>query len=85
MTIQSGIPGAGGTPVHGNEVLMRRSLILLVLGLTLLPLLGCSSGDACDKCSSDSDCNSGFVCSTFSDGSKRCGHGDGSTTCRTLR
>ena len=63
---------------------MRRSWILLALGLALLsPLLGC--GETCKKCSSDDDCTAGLVCSTFNDGSRRCGHGDGSTTCRTLR
>jgi len=63
---------------------MRRSWIILALGLcTLVPLFGC--GETCKKCSSDSDCNAGFVCSNFNDGSKRCGNGDGTTTCRTLK
>jgi hypothetical protein len=64
---------------------MRRSRLLLVLALCLLPLLGCGSGGECDKCSSDSDCNQGLVCSSFSDGSKRCGSGEGVTQCRKLR
>jgi len=54
----------------------------VLLFLTCLPLFGCSSGGECDKCSDDQDCKSGFVCSTFSDGSKRCGSGVGSSTCR---
>jgi hypothetical protein len=40
-----------------------------------------SSGEECDVCSSDGDCTGGLVCSTFSDGSKRCGTGTG-TSCR---
>jgi hypothetical protein len=60
------------------------------LGWALVVLLalaagGCSNGgDECDKCSSDDDCRSGFVCSTFDDGSQRCGSGVGFTQCRTL-
>jgi hypothetical protein len=56
---------------------------LLVLTLLLaLPLAACNSGDECDTCSSDDDCQTGFVCSTFSDGSTRCGTGVGASTCR---
>lgn len=53
---------------------------LLVLA-ALLPACGGSGGE-CDHCSSDDDCNSGLVCSTFDDGSKRCGSGIGATNCR---
>jgi hypothetical protein len=63
---------------------MRRRRVFLVLGLiSLLPLFSC--GSECDKCSSDSDCDSGFVCTTFNDGSQRCGSGHGVSTCRVLR
>jgi hypothetical protein len=49
----------------------------------VLSLAGCSNnGGECDTCSVDTDCSSGFVCSTFSDGSKRCGSGTGASQCR---
>jgi hypothetical protein len=61
----------------------RRLSGLALLVLLALPFAGCgSTGEECDPCSGDSDCNSGFVCSTFSDGSKHCGLGTGSTQCR---
>lgn len=63
---------------------MRLSRWTLVLALSALPLLGCSSGDECDRCDSDDDCKDGFVCAEFSDGSRRCGSGEGTTTCRTV-
>jgi hypothetical protein len=47
-----------------------------------LALSGCTKGDECDKCTSDADCRESFVCSTFSDGSQRCGTGLGATQCR---
>ena len=61
---------------------MRRRVSLLLLVLTVVPWMGCGNGQECDTCSSDSDCKSGFVCNSFSDGSKRCGSGVGATTCR---
>ena len=61
---------------------MRRSRFFLMLALAALPLAGCSSGDECDRCEVDDDCKDGFVCSSFEDGSKRCGSGLGVTTCR---
>jgi hypothetical protein len=61
----------------------RTRYLLVVLMLLAIPASSCrSSGDECDSCSSDSDCKSGLVCSTFSDGSKRCGSGVGATNCR---
>jgi hypothetical protein len=60
---------------------MRRNALLLLV-LLVLPWLGCTNGQECDVCSSDQDCKSGLVCSTFGDGSKRCGGGLGATTCR---
>ena len=61
---------------------MKRVRWVLLLVLSALPAIGCSKGGECDTCSTDSDCKSGFVCSSFSDGSKRCGSGLGATTCR---
>jgi hypothetical protein len=55
---------------------------LTLAALAALPMAACTSGGECDVCSSDSDCKSGFVCSTFSDDSRRCGSGEGATSCR---
>jgi len=61
----------------------RRLPGLLLLLALALPFAGCgTTGDECAACSSDDDCKAGFVCSTFSDGSKRCASGLGSTSCR---
>lgn len=63
--------------------LHTRNLLLLLLLLTL-PMSSCrSTGEECDACSSDGDCKAGLACSTFTDGSKRCGSGMGATSCRT--
>ncbi len=65
----------------------RRLLFLLVL--LALPASSCrSTGDECDRCSSDDDCRAPLVCSNFRDSSgnvvgKRCASGLGATTCRT--
>lgn len=64
---------------------MPRFRWLAVAVLALLPIVSCTKGNDCDTCSSDSDCNEGFVCSTFDDGSRRCGSGRGDTTCRVTR
>jgi Cys-rich repeat protein len=61
---------------------MRRGASLLLLVLLVVPWFGCGNGQECDRCSQDSDCTSGFVCTKFSDGSSRCGTGLGATTCR---
>jgi hypothetical protein len=61
---------------------MSRTRWLLALVLAAMPLAACTQGDECDTCSSDEDCRSGFVCSSFDDASKRCGSGLGATTCR---
>lgn len=54
----------------------------LLLALAL-PMSSCGSeGAECDRCSSDDDCTSGLVCSSFSDGSERCASGLGETSCR---
>ena len=55
-------------------------LLALVLGLG-----ACTSKEECETCSSDDDCTAGLVCSTFDDGSKRCGTGTGATQCRVRR
>ncbi len=61
----------------------RTRLLLMLLALASLPASSCrSTGDECDRCSSDDDCKAGLFCSTFGDGSKRCGSGIGATTCR---
>jgi hypothetical protein len=64
---------------------MTRFRWLAVAVLALLPLAGCTKGNECDSCSSDTDCQDGLVCSTFDDGSKRCGTGTGATQCRVRR
>lgn len=61
---------------------MPRSRWLLLIVLAVLPLASCTKGNECDRCTSDSDCQDGFVCSDFSDGSQRCGTGAGASTCR---
>jgi hypothetical protein len=55
---------------------------LLILVLLAVPLVACSNGGECETCTSDDDCQTGFVCSTFSDGSQRCGSGVGASSCR---
>jgi len=60
----------------------RVGRLLATLVLLALPVAGCNSGDECETCTSDDDCQTGFVCSTFSDGSQRCGSGVGSSSCR---
>jgi hypothetical protein len=64
---------------------MRLSRKILAVAFCALCMWACSNGGECDRCSSDDDCKSGLVCSEFSDGSKRCGSGEGVTTCRTVR
>jgi len=63
---------------------MTRSPRMAELALLLLLALAVagsgSSGEECDSCSSDDDCKAGLVCSTFDDGSQRCGTGLG-TSC----
>jgi hypothetical protein len=58
----------------------RRLLAVAFLGLTLV---SCTKKDECEVCSSDDSCKPGFVCSTFDDGSRRCGQGTGATSCPT--
>lgn len=64
------------------EPTKRRLRVLgLLLALTL-PISSCgTSGEECDRCTTDADCTGGLFCSTFDDGSMRCGTGMG-TTCR---
>lgn len=62
---------------------MKKRLQTWAMLLALALVVGAcgSEGEECDVCSSDDDCSGGLVCSTFSDGSKRCGTGQG-TSCR---
>lgn len=53
----------------------------LAMALALVLAACGSEGEECDRCTSDADCTGGLVCSTFSDGSTRCGTGMGSS-CR---
>jgi len=57
-----------------------------IAALLALSVAGChksSSGKECDTCTVDDDCTeSGLVCVPFSDGTKHCGSGVGSTQCR---
>jgi hypothetical protein len=62
---------------------MKLSRLVLVV-LCALPMLSCSDGGECDKCSSGDDCNQGLVCVRFNDGSQRCGSGEGTSQCRTF-
>ncbi len=69
--------------------LIRWSLLIVLLG-SVAPLAGCSKGNECDTCSQDSDCKGGLLCVRFLDSSgnvvdKRCGSGQGTTTCRVRR
>jgi len=62
----------------------RKSWLWMTL-LVLAALAACTNqGQECDTCTQDSDCKGGFVCSTFSDGSRRCGTGNPAapTRCR---
>ena len=61
---------------------MRRSRWLIAVVLALMPIVSCTKGNECDRCESNEDCQEGFTCSQFSDGSRRCGSGFGDTTCR---
>jgi len=67
--------------VRSTRAALPRWVFLLLL-FVALPVVGCNSGDECDTCSTDEDCEAGFVCSTFSDGSQRCGSGLGASTCK---
>ncbi len=58
-------------------------LSLAFLAASALTVACRSNGGECDTCSSDEDCKTGLTCSSFSDGSTRCGSGIGSTTCTT--
>ena len=61
---------------------LSRALLLLMLALLALPVSACKKGDECSKCSQDSDCSAGLLCTNFSDNVKRCGSGLGASTCR---
>jgi hypothetical protein len=62
---------------------IRRLMAWGLLLVLALPIGSCgTSGEECDRCSSDDDCTAGLACSSFSDGSRRCGSGLGETSCR---
>ncbi len=69
-------------PSRATARLLRFLPALGLLVLMVLSIAGCSNGGECDTCKLDTDCNSGFVCSTFDDGSRRCGSGTGASQCR---
>ncbi len=61
-----------------------RYLLLLLVVLLAAPVSSChSTGNECDTCSSDDECDAGLSCASFSDGSRRCASGLGATTCTT--
>jgi hypothetical protein len=59
----------------------HKRLLALIAALFLGALSSCASTEECGTCSADADCRSGFFCSTFSDGTRRCASGMGDTTC----
>lgn len=62
----------------------RSRYLILLLVLLAAPASSCrSTGDECDICTNDDECDAGLTCSSFSDGSKRCASGLGATTCTT--
>ena len=69
--------------VRDMEAMMKRLRVWGLLLTLVLPTSSCgSNGGECDSCSSDDDCTSGLVCSSFSDGSRRCASGLGETSCK---
>ncbi len=58
------------------------SRVAALLALAFLAA-GCTNKQECETCSSDDDCAAGLVCSTFDDGTRRCGTGTGQTFCPT--
>jgi hypothetical protein len=61
---------------------MSRFRWLALMLLLALPLVACTKGNECDRCTTDADCTDGSLCTAFNDGSTRCGSGIGATTCR---
>jgi hypothetical protein len=65
---------------------MARAARLILVALALAAVT-CTKGKECDTCETDSDCKDKSVCVNFKDDSgnvvgKRCGSGQGATTCR---
>jgi hypothetical protein len=62
----------------------RRVVAGFMLGVSILCLPACG-GKECDRCESDQDClqdPDAPFCVSFNNGSRRCGSGAGTTTCR---
>jgi hypothetical protein len=55
----------------------------LASAVLLLAVAACAAKEECEACSSDDDCAARLVCSSFDDGTRRCGTGTGSTSCPT--
>ena len=67
--------------------MVRRYWALGLLLMLALPIGSCgSTGEECDTCDDDTDCEEGLVCRNFLDGDevvgKRCSSGVGATQCR---
>jgi len=56
-------------------------VLALIAALLIGALSSCASTEECGTCSGDADCRAGFLCSTFSDGTRRCASGTGETNC----
>jgi hypothetical protein len=56
-------------------------LLAVCAALLIGSLSSCASTEECGTCGSDAECRAGFLCSTFSDGTRRCASGMGDSTC----
>jgi hypothetical protein len=65
----------------GPETMISKRFAVLLAALVIGALSSCASTEECGTCSGDADCRSGFFCSTFSDGTRRCASGMGDSTC----
>ena len=75
----SGPRGYNARMSHPREI--RRKLLMLALVIGTAALGSCAKTEECGTCSSDAECRAGFICATFTDGSKRCATGIGESTC----
>jgi hypothetical protein len=58
-----------------------RRALAMAAALIIGGLSSCGTTEECGTCSGDPDCRTGFFCSTFADGTRRCASGIGETTC----